>query len=452
MQITDLLTELGYKTVDDGFYNLVDVWKSWYKGKVADFHNYKVYNGEEYVKMEKYTMGMAKTVSEDWANYIFNNDTVIRVENDNINDILHQYMKKINFQTNMSQLVEAGFANGTVAVTIVDDNNGIPDLDFIREARMIFPLTWDNGEIIDCCFGSYKFFNGKKYLYLNIHNFINNMWTIKNRFFEIDNDNVGAEVYFDGVATEYTSDIKRYFIFKPAVINNYSYDNPMGVSIFGNAIDNLKGIDTVYDSYINEFVLGRKRIIASADVVKTSMKDGSMKPTFDPSDVTFYAMPANLAGDNLIKEIDMNLRVEQHKQAMQDMLNMLSVKIGMGTKHYSFTSGAVTATEIKSTTDTLYNSMVKHEMLLGDMLSGLLKSVLSIMGYSEQDVTVEFSDAVIHDRNAELLENIQLLQNGIIDKAEVRSWWTGADLETSRQQIKEIEAGQTQSDLFGATM
>ena len=50
-------------------------------------------------------------------------------------------------------------------------------------------------------------------------------------------------------------------IIMPNICNNVDLDSPLGISVFANAISQLKGCDLVYDSYMNEFVLGRKRIL-----------------------------------------------------------------------------------------------------------------------------------------------------------------------------------------------
>lgn len=44
-------------------------------------------------------------------------------------------------------------------------------------------------------------------------------------------------------------------IIKPNIVNNIETTSPMGISVFGNSIDILEGIDLVYDSYDNEFRL-----------------------------------------------------------------------------------------------------------------------------------------------------------------------------------------------------
>ena len=76
--------------------------------------------------------------------------------------------------------------------------------------------------------------------------------------------------------------------------NNIELDSPMGISVYANSIDQLKGCDIVYDSYMNEFVLGKKRIIVPASMARLTMgADGGNAPLFDPEDTVYYAMPGD---------------------------------------------------------------------------------------------------------------------------------------------------------------
>ena len=72
MTITEKLKELGYSTVPCGFYSKVEEWKSWYVGSVSKFTWYKVRTGDKTVKCKRYSLGMAKKLSEDWANMLMN--------------------------------------------------------------------------------------------------------------------------------------------------------------------------------------------------------------------------------------------------------------------------------------------------------------------------------------------------------------------------------------------
>lgn len=444
--IINLLRGLGYETVDKEYYNHVHEWNAWYKGKVEDFHSYKVYNGTKLVSMEKYTLNMAKTICEDWSNYLFSRDTKITTKNERTDDILSKFMDNVKFYDNISDIIEIAFATGTGAVTLFKSNHGV-ELNYIKNTHMIFPLSWDNGEVVDVAFAGYKTIDGKKLLYLNIHEKRNNKWHIKNLFYELDRSkNIGKEVVVNGVLREYISDIKLFAIFKPAILNNIDVNNPLGASVFANAIDALKGLDNVYDSYVNEFVLGKKRIMVSADAVKvqyvTSVVDGKSVektiPVFDTNDTTFYMLPTNAMGDTVIKEIDMTLRVTEHKEAIQDMLNVLSVKVGFGTKHYNFVNGTITATEVKASTDALYNAMMKHITGLDYFLKTILNGAMALMGM-DAEVVIEYDDSVIRDTNQDLVNNLQLLQNNVIGRADVLAWWKGIDREEAVKLLQEID-------------
>ena len=71
------LTKHGYSTVSDETYSFLDEWLEWYQGYVKSFHNFSVYNGIELVSKDKYMLGMAKTIAEDWANLLLNEKVMI---------------------------------------------------------------------------------------------------------------------------------------------------------------------------------------------------------------------------------------------------------------------------------------------------------------------------------------------------------------------------------------
>ena len=81
----------------------------------------------------------------------------------------------------------------------------------------------------------------------------------------------------------------QFVIDRLNIVNNADADesNPMGIAIFANAIDTLKKLDIEFDSYCNEFELGKKRIFVAPEMMKNI--DGSM--AFDPEDTVFYKMP-----------------------------------------------------------------------------------------------------------------------------------------------------------------
>ena len=63
-------------------------------------------------------------------------------------------------------------------------------------------------------------------------------------------------------------DVPHFQILKPPVANNFDTGSPLGISILANHIDKFKAIDTKYDSFCNEFELGKKMVLVDRTAVK----------------------------------------------------------------------------------------------------------------------------------------------------------------------------------------
>lgn len=60
MDLSSYLQGRGYGVVSNNFRSMIDLWASWYRGKVDSFHCYKVYNGRNSIPCTRLTLGMAK--------------------------------------------------------------------------------------------------------------------------------------------------------------------------------------------------------------------------------------------------------------------------------------------------------------------------------------------------------------------------------------------------------
>ena len=157
-RIRQYLIENGYATVSDETYCHIDEWLDWYQGEVSKFHTYTVYNGVVTTKQKRYSLGMAKKVCEDWANLLLNEKVTINAGN--YETRLNAILQANNFKVRGNQLVELAFALGTGAfVEYKAEDDGIM-IDFVR-ADMIYPLSWDNGDITECAFGSIRIIDKK---------------------------------------------------------------------------------------------------------------------------------------------------------------------------------------------------------------------------------------------------------------------------------------------------
>ena len=167
-KVKEYLVQQGYRAVSDETYEHIDEWLEWYQNDVAKFHHYKLYNGAVMTNQERYKLGMAKTVCEDWANLLLNEKVAIKAGK--YSKRLAEILNYNNFRVQGNRLVEKAFALGTGAFVEYLNADGQVIIDYIR-ADMIYPLSWDNGDITECAFGTAKMLNGKEVIYLQMHRF-----------------------------------------------------------------------------------------------------------------------------------------------------------------------------------------------------------------------------------------------------------------------------------------
>lgn len=427
--IRQYLTRHRYNTASDDTYSHIDNWLEWYQGEVQKFHTYKVYNGSVTTEQKRYRLGMAKKVCEDWANLLLNEK--ISIKAGEYEERLREILKKNNFSVRGNQLVELAFALGTGAFVEYKDAEDNVIIDFVR-ADMIYPLSWDNGDITECAFGSTRVVSGREVIYLQIHRkgkpsgdedtgpedeglyYIENKYVDAESGKEIDTSEEVSQLIPTG------SENPLFQIITPNICNNIDLDSPLGISVYANCISQLKGCDLVYDSYMNEYVLGRKRIMVPLSQAKRQMEaDGVSAPAFDPKDNVFYMLPDSRGNDDKITEIDMTIRAADHELGIQRCLDILSLKVGMGTGRYQFDSsgGVKTATEVISDKSDLYQNRQKNAIIIQAALVNMAKSVAFLdAGLSELEVTVDFDDSIIEDTNTTIDRNIKLVQSGLRSK------------------------------------
>ena len=418
----------------DAAYERIEVWQAWYRGKVPAFHTYRQYNGKRKLTRQRRSLGMAKAVAEDWANLALNEKVEICIKGKQLEKRVREVLENNNFRVRGNQLLEETFALGTGAFVERMDGDDVR-IDYVR-AGMIYPLAWHNGAITECAFASERQVQKEKQVYLNIHRMEHGKYVVENHLFRRTGDQLTEIPLPEGVeeVVQTGRDEPQFQIIRPNIANNLEPDCPMGISVYANAIDQLEGLDLVYDSYCNEFRLGKKRITIPMTMARMAMEeDGSIGAVFDDNDTEFYAVPSDEGNPQKIEEHNMTLRYEAHEAGVQTALNLLSFKCGMGRNRYNFKDGQVkTATEVVSEKSDLYQSLRKHELLLSAALVALAKAIAGMLGASAQDVTVNFDDSIIEDTGAEKDRFLQEIRDGVRQKWEYRVKFFGEDEQTAK--------------------
>lgn len=242
----------------------------------------------------------------------------------------------------------------------------------------------------------------------------------------------------------HTGSTKPQFVIDRLNIANSDEDNPMGVAVFASAIDQLKSVDITYDSYVNEFVLGKKRIVVQPEATK----DINGRPVFDKRETVYYVLPEDRASDgNILQQVDMTLRTPEFNTGMQDMLNVLSSKCGFGENHYKFDQTSIaTATQVISENSTMFRTIKKHEIVLEQALVELCRILLRLgntamnAGLNEDvEISIDFDDSIIEDKQTDFSRDMQLLQAGIMNDWEFRMRWMNEDEATAKAALPKMQ-------------
>lgn len=465
------LKELGFKTCPEDFYSKAEEWKEWYDGDVKQFHDYTIYNGQRHIQMHRYGLGMAKKVCEDWANLLMNEKVKVTLEGDAEQEFFDTVCQENNFEIKSNELEELTFYGGTTAIVVRATDVPVNErtnevagtgrlvLDYAYMPN-IFPLSWENGKILECAFATKKVDGEDEYMYVQIHRLTDaKTYDIENYLFR-DSNGVMSEVPLatiedlaDVSPKVNTGEKERLFVInRPNIVNNIDPSLPLGISVYANAIPQLKGCDIAYDTYVNEMVTGKKRLIVKAEALKNL--DG--EPTFDPDDIVFYALPEDSSAGaeaTLINPIDPQLRTAQLNEALQDMLNNLSAKCGFGQNQYKFDQGGVaTATQIVSENSTLFRTIKKHEIVLEGMLKELARTILRMGNLycgqklnTDVEITVDFDDSIIEDKQTEFMRDAQMVSMGVMNLWEFRAKYMNESEETAKASLP--QAAQLMSGL-----
>ncbi|MCE5344515.1 MAG: phage portal protein [Eubacteriales bacterium] len=442
-KILSYLAKIGYATPAAGYTARMREYLAWYRGYVSDFHDYAMRVGTSRRTLTRYRLGMAKTVCEDFATLLLNEKVQIAAEGF---DALPAILERNAFMERGNRLIEWTMALGTGALVEFLDEQGHPTIDYIR-GDLIFPLRWEGDHITECAFGSRRVLGTGKELaegyYVQIHAREPEGYVIRNAYL----DDEGRELPTpEGVETVTSpAPVPLFQILRPNIVNAADPDSPMGMSVFGMAFDQLKAADLVFDSYVNEFVLGKKRVMVPQSLASIEMqKDGAMQPIFDPSDVLIYVYQQSPDGADDIKPLDMTLRSAEHEAGLQRMIDLLSKKCGLGTGRYRFDgSVARTATEVISEQSDLYQSLKRNEKPLKRALCGMVDALSWLCGGPpEVHTTVTFDDSIIEDAGATAERTLRLVNGGLKSRKRAIMELSRYSEAEAEKQIREIAAEQ----------
>lgn len=454
--IANVLSKKGINLVVGDIYDLQEIWKSWYRGSVDDFHYYNAKVNGKTVRKERLTMNMPKKICEDIGKILWTEKTRIELSNKNATKRLWEVLdsKENSFTINFPVFLEKGLAIGTGALIEYKDNQDKTIIDYLT-GDVIIPYKYTNSYIKGLItISRFCEVTGKNkkiyYTHITYHEYENGTYRKLNELYKSNTETkLGKEIDFSlrfpniKETEEIQTTTPRFQIFKPNIANNYDTDSPMGISVLANSIDRFKGIDMKYDSFFREFKLGKKRILVDPTAMKATTsadEDGNIHQVqyFDSEDEAYIGI--NGMEDQPVKDVDFSLRAQEHIDSINAELNWLSSNVGLGSNYYKFDGASVkTATEVMSENAEAFRTKVHYDIIVNDILYDLVKVVCEMEGIKTNKITIVPDDSIIEDKNTEQLRAQQEVIAGLRSKKSYLMDIKGMTEQEAEEELQKIQ-------------
>ena len=433
-------------------------WIAWYQGKTK-WHSYLVRKNKKKRTVIRKSLCAAKMYAEDWASNYANENTQISIAKKNDNKIVQEILdynkvlSKFNgFAEQFNALGIAGavvmpskFNVDTETNAILKSDNAKVKISFINAERVI-PITLFDGECTECAFLKY----GTKTCVIQVHLLVDGYYWIA----EVKGDNTGLtnanEFNFDYTKIKLlktTSKVPLFKLWHPNIVDNINLDNPLGASIYANAIDTLKSIDIAYDSLYREFKNSAKKRFVSADLQYIDESGDLDTVTLEDEEMF---VPQGADAKTLIQEFNGEIRVESFISGLNFQINLGAKKCGLGTNRYEFNSTGgrplQTATAVIAKESELYRNVIKQENFATDAFKEMLLAIKYVnntftnnpeLTFESKDIEITYDDNIVEDTDSRKKQELSEVQTGTMSIAEYRTNWYGEDIKTATKFLQE---------------
>jgi len=448
------------------FYGIF-VWKWIWKGLYKPWHIIPAPTIKDPKnRRELYRMNMGKAVCSEMAGLVWGEECSINVSmrnrktdtetEDPLNAVVQRVLKENAFHQKMQEHIEEGLALGGGALKTWAEIRRDMDGNQIDAAKLMIgyamadqfvPLAWDNAKVKEGVFISRIAKDGWYYTRLEWHRWNGQTYVITNELYrsEITKGEVNAESQ-DILGVRYPlNEIypelepetvvpvgeSLFTYWRTPIANNLDDNSPLGMSMYGNALETLHALDICYDSFVREFRLGKKRIIVPASAVRVVVnpETGETLRYFDANDETYEALSSDTPNDLKITDNSVTLRVEEHVSAINAFLSILCMQVGFSAGTFTFDqhTGLKTATEVVSENSKTYKTIKTIQNQLRPAIEHLVRNIIDVailykvenvasLASGGYDINITFDDGVTQDRQTNINEGVMLVGAGVLSK------------------------------------
>jgi A118 family predicted phage portal protein len=489
-EFKDIFEVGGVPAFNQFYYFGIFIWKYLYRGYYKPWHRISAPTVKDALhERDLERMDTAKAICAELAGLIWNEQCEISVSQETgkdqlLDEFVHDVLMKNGFWIKMQEHIEQVLALGGGAIKVWyeekrdGDGNVIPNSGNIRlgfcMADQFVPTAWDNTQVTDGVFISRQAKDGYYYTRLEWHKWDGLTYWISNEAYRSEYKQNSAKEPQDILGFRYPLSAVYPFLdeqtplqglstslfayYRPAIANNLDDDSPLGVSIYANALSTLKALDICYDSFVQEFRLGRKRIIVPAQCLRT-VQDPVTKESrrfFDATDEAYVALKSDDTDALKIQDNTVSLRVGEHEQAINALLSILCLQVGFSAGTFTFdrAQGLKTATEVISENSKTYKTITSNQLQIKAAIDRVVDAIIQVASlYDVQwngtsirtlsalgwETKVVFDDSILQDRQTNINEGILLANNGLMSKKRFLMEKLGYTEEEAAQELEKIK-------------
>lgn len=391
--------------------------------------------------------------------------------------LIPQLCKQIEYGIALGGLVIKPYVIQSTEEKVNKDANGITLVEEVDKAEMEFDFTYasgfyplsfnGSGDITEAAFIQRRFDKDITYTRLEHHKYFANEHkvVVTNKAYKSTArggvDDLGQEIPLTTIpewasiqpVTEILHANRLMFAyFKMPEANNIDMYSPLGVSGFDKAKKLIKDADIQYSTLLWEYEGGSLAIDIDRDALRewyTTNERGEqvLKSGMGHLQQRLYR-PVDIGAEgDTYSQFAPALRDASYIQGLNTILMRIEDVTGLsrGTISEVDVTEARTATELKILKQRSYQSNAEIQRAIQTCLDDViyvmnaLCDLYDITPEGEYEVSYEWDDSILVDKEEELGRNITLMDKGIMSKKEVRMWYKGETEKQAREALLEVQ-------------
>lgn len=424
------ITSRGY-AMPPNMGTYIEQWYQWYTATHPFYKEKYLGVDSRSHERQKLSLRPARRVCREWASLIAN-EMQARSESADANEWVRGYCEDTGLYALFQRGIERAFAMGTGAMAlwfnVGDEDTTIRVRRY--DAKMVIPLTWDEDGTTECAFCTRVTIKGKQAVQLQMHtmdaetgtyHIITKVWR--------DGKPMASEAI--GIIEDFDTEcaLRTFCLLSPAIDNTVQDTSPYGVSVFHDAIDAMRMLDTAWTALYDETDLLRAVLMVPDTMIDTETdENGRKRPVpFGNREQRLFRLTASAIGEEgKPYAFAPQMRTSAIHEVYADACAALGDECGFGSQYFKpdKSGGLKTATEVSADNSALMRNIRNHENALGKELGRLLTALCECarihcgeqIAEGFEPVDILWDDSIITDTQAEKAQMLSEIAAGVVPK------------------------------------